>query len=67
MATTYISILLKDQLKQTFAFLCYLGSVICSMVCAEDDDISQCACSAVDGYQEWSDLTCHQRANVLQR
>lgn len=67
MAATYISVLLKDQLKKTFAFPCCLGTVICSTVCAEDDDISQCASSAADGYQVWSDLTCLQRANVLQR
>lgn len=52
--------LLKDQ-------QCCLGSVICSTVCAEDDDISQCASSAADGYQVWSDRTCLQRANVLLR
>ncbi|CAF87880.1 unnamed protein product, partial [Tetraodon nigroviridis] len=40
-------------------------SVICSTVCAEDDDISQCASSAADGYQVWSELTCRQRADVL--
>ncbi|CAG02065.1 unnamed protein product [Tetraodon nigroviridis] len=43
------------------------GSVICSTVCAEDDDISQCASSAADGYQVWSELTCRQRADVLLR
>uniref|UniRef100_A0A674MJC8 Aldehyde dehydrogenase 16 family, member A1 n=1 Tax=Takifugu rubripes TaxID=31033 RepID=A0A674MJC8_TAKRU len=43
------------------------GSVICSTVCAEDEDISQCASSAAEGYQVWSDLTCRQRANVLLR
>lgn len=53
--------------KWKFAFLCCLGNIICSTICAENDDISQCASSAADGHQAWSDLTCHQRANVLLR
>lgn len=40
---------------------------MCSTVCAVDDDVSQCASSAVNGYKAWSGLTCHQRAKVLLR
>lgn len=38
---------------------------MCSIVCTVDDDVSQCASSAVNGFKAWSDLTCHQRAKVL--
>lgn len=41
------------------------GGAVCSTVCAVDDDISQCASSAVNGYKAWGGLTCHQRAKVL--
>ncbi|TNN51393.1 Aldehyde dehydrogenase family 16 member A1 [Liparis tanakae] len=43
------------------------GGNLCSTVCAEEDDISQCASSAVVGHQVWGDLSCHQRAKVLLR
>ncbi|KAF3699641.1 Aldehyde dehydrogenase family 16 member A1 [Channa argus] len=41
------------------------GASMCSIVCAEDDDISQCASSAVNGFKVWSSMNCHQRAKVL--
>uniref|UniRef100_A0A3Q3LP88 Aldehyde dehydrogenase 16 family, member A1 n=1 Tax=Labrus bergylta TaxID=56723 RepID=A0A3Q3LP88_9LABR len=41
------------------------GGNVCSVVCAVEDDVSQCASSAVSGYKAWSGLTCHQRAKVL--
>ncbi|XP_076609675.1 aldehyde dehydrogenase family 16 member A1 [Chaetodon auriga] len=43
------------------------GSNVCSTVCAVEDDVSQCASSAVNGYKAWGDLTCHQRAKALLR
>ncbi|KAM9746576.1 aldehyde dehydrogenase family 16 member A1 [Menidia menidia] len=43
------------------------GGVVCNTACAEDEDISQCATSAVNGYKSWSSLTCFQRAKVLLR
>lgn len=43
------------------------GGNVCSTVCAVEDDVSQCASSAVNGYKAWSGLTCHQRAKVLLR
>lgn len=43
------------------------GGNVCSTVCAVEDDISQCASSAVNGFKAWSSLTCYQRAKVLLR
>ncbi|XP_056264149.1 aldehyde dehydrogenase family 16 member A1 [Pseudoliparis swirei] len=43
------------------------GGNLCSTVCAEEDDVSQCASSAVVGHRAWGDLSCHQRAKVLLR
>ncbi|XP_042371004.1 aldehyde dehydrogenase family 16 member A1-like [Plectropomus leopardus] len=43
------------------------GGNVCSTVCAVDDDVSQCASSAVNGFKAWSGLSCHQRAKVLLR
>lgn len=44
-----------------------LSPGICSTVCAMEEDISQCASSAVHGFEAWSNLTCSQRAKVLLR
>lgn len=54
--------LTKDSLTLFFA-----GASVCSTVCAVDEDISQCASSAANGFNAWSALTCHQRAKVLLR
>uniref|UniRef100_A0A1A8JCD4 Aldehyde dehydrogenase 16 family, member A1 n=3 Tax=Nothobranchius kuhntae TaxID=321403 RepID=A0A1A8JCD4_NOTKU len=43
------------------------GSVVCSIVCSEDEDVSRCSSSAVSGYKSWSSLTCSQRSRVLLR
>uniref|UniRef100_A0A3Q3JDQ7 Aldehyde dehydrogenase domain-containing protein n=1 Tax=Monopterus albus TaxID=43700 RepID=A0A3Q3JDQ7_MONAL len=43
------------------------GGNVCSIVCAVEGDISQCASSAVIGFKAWSGLTCSQRAKVLLR
>uniref|UniRef100_A0A8C3A7W9 Aldehyde dehydrogenase 16 family, member A1 n=1 Tax=Cyclopterus lumpus TaxID=8103 RepID=A0A8C3A7W9_CYCLU len=43
------------------------GGNLCSTVCAVEDDVSQCASSAVKGHKAWGDLSCHQRAKVLLR
>lgn len=43
------------------------GVEVCSTVCAVEDDISQCASSAVNGFKAWSVLSCYQRAKVLLR
>lgn len=40
---------------------------MCSLLCAVEDDIGQCASSAVDGYKTWSSLSCYTRAKVLLR
>ncbi|XP_051242816.1 aldehyde dehydrogenase family 16 member A1 [Dicentrarchus labrax] len=41
------------------------GGTVCSTVCAVEDDVSQCASSAANGFKAWSGLTCSQRAKVL--
>ncbi|XP_041633800.1 aldehyde dehydrogenase family 16 member A1 [Cheilinus undulatus] len=41
------------------------GGIVCSTVCAAEDDASQCASSAVSGYKAWSGLSCYQRAKML--
>lgn len=43
------------------------GGNVCSTVCAVEDDVSQCASSAVNGYKAWSGMTCYNRAKVLLR
>ncbi|XP_068194032.1 aldehyde dehydrogenase family 16 member A1 [Antennarius striatus] len=43
------------------------GGDACRTVCAVDEDVSQCASSAVSGFRLWSGLSCHQRARVLLR
>ncbi|XP_068434018.1 aldehyde dehydrogenase family 16 member A1 [Clinocottus analis] len=43
------------------------GGILCSTVHAVEDDVSQCASSAVKGHKAWGDLSCHQRAKVLLR
>lgn len=43
------------------------GVDVCSAVCAVEDDISQCASSALNGFKAWSVLSCYQRAKVLLR
>ncbi|KAM8844626.1 aldehyde dehydrogenase family 16 member A1 [Spinachia spinachia] len=43
------------------------GGTVCSMACAAQDDVSQCAASAVEGHKAWGDLSSYQRAKVLLR
>lgn len=50
-----------------FSLLWASGGNVCNTVCAVEDDVSQCASSAVNGYKAWSGLTCYQRAKVLLR
>ncbi|KAM7372630.1 hypothetical protein PAMP_009785 [Pampus punctatissimus] len=53
--------------RQTRSLADSKGGNVCSTVCAVEDDISQCASSAVAGYKAWSGLSCYQRAKVLLR
>merc|ERR1719357_631765 len=46
--------------RQTRSVVDSKGGNVCSMVCAVEDDISQCASSAVNGYKAWSGLSCYQ-------
>uniref|UniRef100_A0A8C5HL57 Aldehyde dehydrogenase domain-containing protein n=1 Tax=Gouania willdenowi TaxID=441366 RepID=A0A8C5HL57_GOUWI len=43
------------------------GAAVCSTACAEDEDVSQCCSSALDGLTAMCSLTCDQRAKVLLR
>lgn len=47
------------------SLLCSAGGSVCSTVCAVEDDITQCASSAANGFKAWSSQTCYQRAQVL--
>ncbi|XP_073696594.1 aldehyde dehydrogenase family 16 member A1 isoform X2 [Garra rufa] len=40
-------------------------AVVCSTVCAKDEDVASAVSSAVRGFKTWSDLSCYQRAKVL--
>ncbi|XP_067427205.1 aldehyde dehydrogenase family 16 member A1 [Thunnus thynnus] len=51
--------------RQTRSLVDSKGGNVCSTVCAVEDDISQVASSAVNGYKAWSGLSCYQRAKVL--
>nr|XP_057905401.1 aldehyde dehydrogenase family 16 member A1 isoform X1 [Doryrhamphus excisus]XP_057905402.1 aldehyde dehydrogenase family 16 member A1 isoform X1 [Doryrhamphus excisus] len=43
------------------------GGLVCSTVCAVEADISQCASSALKGFEAWSGMSCYQRSKVLLR
>ncbi|KAM9783853.1 aldehyde dehydrogenase family 16 member A1 [Syngnathus typhle] len=53
--------------RQTRSLVDSKGDLVCSTVCAVRDDISQCASSAVKGFESWSRLSCYQRSKVLLR
>ncbi|KAF5891044.1 aldehyde dehydrogenase family 16 member A1, partial [Clarias magur] len=43
------------------------GESVCSVLCAEDDDVSSCGSSAAAGFAVWSELSDACRARVLLR
>ncbi|KAA0705692.1 Aldehyde dehydrogenase family 16 member A1 [Triplophysa tibetana] len=43
------------------------AEVICSIVCAKDQDVASVASSASAGFKTWSELSCSQRAKVLRQ
>ncbi|KAK5599382.1 hypothetical protein CRENBAI_021932 [Crenichthys baileyi] len=57
----------RPENRQNLSLADSEGGVLCTTVCAEDDDISQCASSAATGYTSWSSLTCSQRSKALLR
>ncbi|MEQ2268321.1 hypothetical protein XENORESO_019922 [Xenotaenia resolanae] len=57
----------RPENRQNLSLADSKGGVLCTTVCAEDSDISQCASSAATGYTSWSNLTCSQRSKVLLR
>ncbi|RVE69031.1 hypothetical protein OJAV_G00073740 [Oryzias javanicus] len=53
--------------RKSFSVLDSKGGQVCSVLCAEEGDVSLCASSAVSGYKSWSLLSGYQRAKVLLR
>ncbi|XP_057717220.1 aldehyde dehydrogenase family 16 member A1 [Corythoichthys intestinalis] len=53
--------------RQTRSLMDSKGGVVCSTLCALQDDITQCASSATKGFETWSSLSCYQRSKVLLR
>uniref|UniRef100_A0A8B9L5X9 Aldehyde dehydrogenase 16 family, member A1 n=1 Tax=Astyanax mexicanus TaxID=7994 RepID=A0A8B9L5X9_ASTMX len=53
--------------RRTHAVTDSKGGTVCSLVCAEDEDISSCASSAAAGFKAWGELSGHRRAKVLLR
>uniref|UniRef100_G3NRB2 Aldehyde dehydrogenase domain-containing protein n=1 Tax=Gasterosteus aculeatus aculeatus TaxID=481459 RepID=G3NRB2_GASAC len=51
--------------RRSRCFVDSKGGTVCSTACAAEDDVSQCAASAVKGHKAWGDLSCYQRAKVL--
>lgn len=41
------------------------AAVVCSTVCAKDEDVVSVVSSAARGYKTWRELSCYQRAKVL--
>uniref|UniRef100_A0A672KGJ8 Aldehyde dehydrogenase 16 family, member A1 n=1 Tax=Sinocyclocheilus grahami TaxID=75366 RepID=A0A672KGJ8_SINGR len=41
------------------------AAVVCSTVCAKDEDVASAASSAAGAFKTWSELSCYQRAKVL--
>ncbi|XP_066498768.1 aldehyde dehydrogenase family 16 member A1 isoform X2 [Hoplias malabaricus] len=53
--------------RETLTVTDSTGGAVCSIICAEDEDISSCASSASGGFKAWSELSGHSRAKVLLR
>ncbi|XP_034046358.1 aldehyde dehydrogenase family 16 member A1 [Thalassophryne amazonica] len=53
--------------RQTHSLTNSKGEEVCRVLCAVEDDISECATSAVNGYRTWSGLSCSQRSKVMLR
>lgn len=53
--------------RRTHAVTDSKGGTVCSLVCAEDEDLSSCASSAAAGFKAWGELSGHRRAKVLLR
>ncbi|KAI1884682.1 hypothetical protein AGOR_G00228930 [Albula goreensis] len=52
--------------RQTRVVVDASGQRLGSTVCAEDEDVTKAATSAVSGFKAWSGLSCYQRAKVFQ-
>lgn len=53
--------------KQLLLSSLFPAEVICSVVCAKDQDVASVASSASAGFKTWSELSCYQRAKVLRQ
>lgn len=47
--------------------LLLLGEILCSIVCADDEDILSCATSSAKGFQKWKEMNDSWRHKVLLR
>lgn len=53
--------------RQSFNVTDSNAEFVCSIVCANDQDVASVASSASAGFKTWSDLSCYLRAKVLHR
>ncbi|XP_051989057.1 aldehyde dehydrogenase family 16 member A1-like [Xyrauchen texanus] len=53
--------------RQTLNVTDSKAEVVCSIVCAKDEDVASAASSAARGFKTWSELSCYKRAKVLLR
>ncbi|GAA6073091.1 aldehyde dehydrogenase family 16 member A1, partial [Tachysurus ichikawai] len=53
--------------RQAFTVSDSKGENLCSIVCADDEDILSCTSSAAAGFQVWKELSDNHRAKVLLR
>ncbi|KAB5553526.1 hypothetical protein PHYPO_G00039670 [Pangasianodon hypophthalmus] len=53
--------------RQTLTVSDSKGENLCSILCADDDDILSCASSAAAGFKVWKELSDNRRAKVLLR
>ncbi|XP_027019868.2 aldehyde dehydrogenase family 16 member A1 [Tachysurus fulvidraco] len=57
----------RSDNRQAFTVSDAKGENLCSVVCADDEDILSCTSSAAAGFQVWKELSDNHRAKVLLR
>lgn len=53
--------------RETLAVSDLKGEILCSIVCADDEDILSCATSSAKGFQKWKEMSDSWRHKVLLR
>ncbi|XP_051571936.1 aldehyde dehydrogenase family 16 member A1 isoform X2 [Myxocyprinus asiaticus] len=53
--------------RQTLNVTDSKAEMVCSIVCAKDEDVASAAAAAAGGLKTWSELSCYKRAKVLLR